>query len=104
MILQPHEFVNIRKIQESINLLRRIVNVIGEDSSTIILSRLIILILLTYLYRWLTYDFYNTIGFTLRGTTDLFCMATGDFIALCSLIIQNIYKKFNKSKFNNKLI
>ena len=78
MALQPQEFINIRQTQEQINLLRRIANAIGEDSSRSILSRLIIL------------------------TTDLFCMATGAFIVLCGLIIQNIYKKINKSKFNNK--
>ena len=57
MALQPQEFVNIRQTQEQINLLRRIANAIGEDSSRSILSRLIILILLTCLYGWLTYDF-----------------------------------------------
>ena len=102
MTLQPQEFVNIRQTQEQINLLRRIANAIGEDSSRSILSRLIILILLTCLYGWLTYDFYDANGFTLRATTDLFCMATGAFIVLCGLIIQNIYKKINKSNFNNK--
>jgi hypothetical protein len=102
MALQPQEFVNIRQTQEQINLLRRIANAIGEDSSRSILSRLIILILLTCLYGWLTYDFYDANGFTLRATTDLFCMATGAFIVLCGLIIQNIYKKINKSNFNNK--
>lgn len=102
MTLQPPEFVNIRQTQEQINLLRRIANAIGEDSSRSILSRLIILILLTCLYGWLTYDFYDANGFSLRATTDLFCMATGAFIVLCGLIIQNIYKKINKSKFNNK--
>ena len=102
MALQPQEFVNIRQTQEQINLLRRIANAISEDSSRSILSRLIILILLTCLYGWLTYDFYDANGFTLRATTDLFCMATGAFIVLCGLIIQNIYKKINKSKFNNK--
>ena len=102
MALQPQEYVNIRQTQEQINLLRRIANAISEDSSRSILSRLIILILLTCLYGWLTYDFYDANGFTLRATTDLFCMATGAFIVLCGLIIQNIYKKINKSKFNNK--
>ena len=42
MALQPQEFVNIRQAQEQINLLRRITNAIGEDSSRSILSRLII--------------------------------------------------------------
>ena len=82
MALQPQEFVNIRQTQEQINLLRRIANAIGEDSSRSILSRLIILILLTCLYGWLTYDFYDANGFTLRATTDLFCMVTGAFIVL----------------------
>ena len=102
MALQPQEFVNIRQTQEQINLLRRIANAISEDSSKSILSRLVILILLICLYGWLAYDFYDANGFTLRATTDLFCMATGAFIVLCGLIIQNIYKKINKSKFNNK--
>ena len=102
MALQPQEFVNIRQTQEQINLLRRIANAISEDSSKSILSRLVILILLICLYGWLTYDFYDANGFTLRATTDLFCMATGAFIVLCGLIIQNIYKKINKSKFINK--
>ena len=31
MALQPQKFVNIRQTQEQINLLRRIVNAIGED-------------------------------------------------------------------------
>ena len=74
MALQPQEFVNIRQTQEQINLLRRIANAISKDSSRSILSRLIILILLTCLYGWLTYDFYDANGFTLRATTDLFCM------------------------------
>ena len=95
MALQPQEFVNIRQTQEQINLFRRIANAIGEDSSRSILSRLIILILLTY-------NFYDASEFTLWATTDLFCMATGAFVVLCGLIIQNIYKKINKSKFNNK--
>ena len=102
MALQPQEYVNIRQTQEQINLLRRIANAISEDSSRSILSRLVILILLICLYGWLTYDFYDANGFTLRATTDLFCMATGAFVVLCGLIIQNIYKKINKSKFNNK--
>ena len=102
MVLQPQEFVNIRQNQELINLFRRIANAISEDSRKSILSRLIILILLICLYGWLTYDFYDDNGFTLRTITDLFCMATGAFIVLCFLIIQNIYKKINKSKFNNK--
>ena len=102
MALQPQEFVNIRQTQEQINLLRRIANAISEDSSRSILSRLIILILLTCLYGWLTYDFYDANGFTLRATTDLFCMATGTFIVLCGLIIHNINKKINKSNFYNK--
>ena len=102
MALQPQEFVNIRQTQEQINLLRRIANAISEDSSKSILSRLVILILLICLYGWLAYDFYDANGFTLRVTMDLFCMATGAFIVLCGLIIQNIYKKINKSKFNNK--
>ena len=80
MALQPQEFVNIRQTQEQINLLRRIANAIGEDSSRSILSRLIILILLTCLYGWLTYNFYDANGFILRATTDLFCMATGAFL------------------------
>ena len=46
MALQPQEFANIRQTQEQINLLRRITNVIIEDSSSI----LILLILLTCLY------------------------------------------------------
>ena len=33
MALQPQEFVNIRQIQEQINLLRKIANSISEDSS-----------------------------------------------------------------------
>ena len=102
MALQPQEFVNIRQTQEQINLLRRIANAISEDSSKSILSRLVILILLICLYGWLAYDFYDANGFTLRATTDLFCMATGAFVVLCGLIIQNIYKKINKSKFHNK--
>ena len=102
MALQPQEFVNIRQTQEQINLLRRIANAISEDSSRSILSRLIILILLTCLYGWLTYDFYDANGFTLRATTDPLRVAAGVFIVLCGLIIQNIYKKINKSKFNNK--
>ena len=106
MTLQPQEFVNIRQTQEQINLLRRITNAISEDSSKSILSRLIIPLLLTCLYGWLTYDFYDANGFTLRATTDLFCMATGVSIVLCYLIIQNILRKFtnliliiNKFKF-----
>ena len=106
MALQPQEFVNIRQTQEQINLLRRIANAISEDSSRSTLSRLIILILLICLYGWLTYDFYDANGFTLRATTDLFCIATGVFIVLCYLIIQNILRKFtnliliiNKFKF-----
>ena len=55
MALQPQEFVNIRQTQEQINLLRRIANAISEDSRRSILSRLIILILLTCLYGF----FYN---------------------------------------------
>ena len=105
MALQPQDYANIRQTQEQINLLRSINNAIIEDSSKSILSRLIILILLTCLYEWLTYDFYDFYdanGFTLRATTNLFCMATGAFIVLYGLIIQNIYKKINKSKFNNK--
>ena len=98
MALQPQEFVNIRQTQEQINLLRRIADAIGEDSSRRILSRLIILILLTCLYGWLTYDFYDTNGFIL----GLICIATGAFIVLCGLIIKNIHKKINKSNFNNK--
>ena len=47
MALQPQEFFNIRKTQEQINLLRRIANFIGENSSKSILSSLITLILLT---------------------------------------------------------
>ena len=85
MALQLQEFVNIRQTQEQIILLRRIANDIGEDSSRSILSRLIILILLTCLYGWLTYDFYDANGFTLRDTTDLFCMATGAFVVLCDI-------------------
>ena len=79
MALQPQEFVNIRQTQEQINLLRRNANVISEDSSRsilsrliILISRLIILILLNFLYGWLTYDFYNVNGFTFRTTTDIF--------------------------------
>ena len=102
MTLQPQEFVNIRQTRGQINLFRRIANAISEDSRKSILSRLIILILLICLYGWLAYVFYDANGFTLRATTDLFCMATGAFIVLCGLIIQNIYKKINKSKFNNK--
>ena len=90
MALQPQEYVNIRQTQEQINLLRRNANAISEDSSRSILSRLIILILLTCLYGWLTYDFYDANGFTLRATTDLFCMATGAFIVLM---------RFNNSKY-----
>ena len=41
MAFQSQEFVNIRQIQEQINLLRRIANAISEDSSKSILSRLI---------------------------------------------------------------
>ena len=100
--LQPQEFVNMRQTQKQINLLRIIAYAKGEDSSRSILSRLIILILITCLYGWLTYNFYDANWFTLRATTDLFCMGTGSFIVLCGLIIQNIYKKINKSKFNNK--
>ena len=48
------------------------------------------------------YDFHDSNGFTLWATLDLFCTAKGDFIILCGLINQNIYKKINKSKFNNK--
>jgi len=102
MALQPQEFVNIRQTHEHINLLRRIFNVIGEDSCRCLLSRLIILIILNLLYRWFTYDFNDANGFTLLDTTDLFCMVTGAFIVLCGLIIQNIYKKINKFNFNNK--
>ena len=47
MALQPQEFVNTRQAQEQINLLSRIDNSKGEDSSRIILSRLILLILFT---------------------------------------------------------
>jgi len=83
MAFQPKEFVNI-------NLLRKIANIISEDSSKSILSRLILLILLICLYGWLTYDFNNANGFTLRATTDLFCLATEAFIVLCGLIIQHI--------------
>ena len=93
MALQPQEFVNIKQTQEQINLLRRIANAVNEDSSRSILSRLIILILLTY-------DFYDASEFTLWATTDLFCMATGAFIVLCGLINQNIYKKINLNLFN----
>ena len=95
MALQPKEFVNIRQTQNKLTYL-------GKLLMPYILSRLIILILLICLYGWLTYDFYDANGFTLRATTDLFCMATGAFIVLCGLIIQNIYKKINKSNFNNK--
>jgi len=102
MTLQPQEFINIRKTQEQITLLRKIDNTIGKDSSRNILSWLIILILLTYLYGWWKYDFYYTNDFTLRTITDLFCMAIDAFIMLWGLIIQNRYKKINKSKFNNK--
>ena len=63
MAFQSQEFVNIRQIQEQINLLRRIAYSISEDSSSILL-------LLTCLYGWLTYDFYDANGFTLRDTTD----------------------------------
>ena len=67
MALQPQEFVNIRQTQEQINLLRRIANAISEDSSKSILPRIVILILLFIcLYGWLTYDFYDANGFTLR--------------------------------------
>ena len=38
----------------------------------------------------------------MRATTDSFCMTTGAFVVLCGLIIQNINKKIDKSKFNNK--
>ena len=81
MALQPQEFVNIRQTQEQINLLRRIANALSEDSSKSILSRLVILILLICLYGWLTYDFYDANGFTLRATTDLFCTATSAFLS-----------------------
>ena len=99
MALQPQEFVNIRQTQNKLTYL-------GKLLMPYILSRLIILILLICLYGWLTYDFYDANGFTLRATTDLFCMATGVFIVLCYLIIQNILRKFtnliliiNKFKF-----
>ena len=87
MALQPQEFVNIRQTQNKLTYL-------GKLLMPYILSRLIILILLICLYGWLTYDFYDANGFTLRATTDLFCMATGVFIVLCYLIIQNILRKF----------
>ena len=77
----------------------RIAYSISEDSSRSLHSRLIIIILLICLYGWLAYNFYDADGFTLRTTTDLFKMATSAFIIICSLIIQNIYKKFNISKF-----
>ena len=48
MEFQSQEFVNIRRTQEQINLLRRIANAISEDSNWSILSRLIILILLIW--------------------------------------------------------
>ena len=80
MAFQPQEFVNIRQTKE----------------------KLIILILLDCLYGWLTYDFYDANGLTLRATRDLFFMATGAFIVLCGLIIQIIYKKINKTKLKNK--
>ena len=95
--LKTQEFVNIRWTQKQINLLRRIANAISEDSSRSLLSRLIILILLICLYGWLTYDCYDANGFTLRATTDLLCIATGVFIMLIGLIIQNIYKKIDTS-------
>ena len=79
MAFQPQEFVNIRQTKE----------------------KLIILILLDCLYWWLTYDFYDANGLTLRATRDLFFMATGAFIVLCGLIIQIIYKKIKKSKLKN---
>ena len=81
--LQHQEFVNLSQAPEGINLLRRIANTISEDLSWSILSRLIILILLTCLYGWLTYDFYDANGFTLSATTDIFCMVIGSFIVLC---------------------
>ena len=93
MALQPQEFVNIRVIQEQINLLRRIVNAISEDSRRNILSRLFILILLTCLYGRLSYDFYGANKFTLMFITYLFCMATGAFIVQCSLIIKIYIRK-----------
>ena len=80
MAFQPREFVNIRQTKE----------------------KLIILILLDCLYWWLTYDFYDANGLTLRVTRDLFFMATGAFIVLCGLIIQIIYKKIKESKLKNK--
>ena len=67
--------------------IRRITNAIDEDSIRSILPRTIILILLICLYGWLTYDFYDANRFTLRTTTDLFCMAIGAFVVLCGLII-----------------
>ena len=102
--LQPQEFVNIRQTQEQINLLRRIANAVSNDSSRSILSRLIILILLICLYGWLTNDFYDANGFTLRATTNLLCMTTGAFIVLCGLIIQNIYKKINGESLFRKIL
>ena len=80
MAFQIQEFVNIRQTKE----------------------KLIILILLDCLYGWLTYDFYDANGLTLRATRDLFFMATGAFIVLCGLIIQIIYKKIKESKLKNK--
>ena len=63
---------------------------------------LITQILLTCLNGCLVYNFYDDNGSTLQAKADLFCMTTGAFIVLCSLIIQNIYKKISKSKFNSK--
>ena len=92
--LQPQEFVNIMHNQEQINLLKIIINSINEDSKKSILSRLIILIILTCLHRLLTYDFfYDANGFTLRAIIDLSYMATGVFIVLCGLIIQIYIRK-----------
>ena len=102
MTLQPQEFVNIRQTKEQINLLRRIANAIGEDSSRSILSRLIILILLTCLYGWFLLTFMMLMGSLLGLPRTYFVWLQVYFIVLCGLIIQNIYKKINKSKFNNK--
>ena len=79
--------------------MNKLFNAIIEYSSRNILSRLFIIISLTYLYG----DFYGDNVFSLMDTMDLFYIAIDAFIVLWCLIIQNIiYMKINKSEFNNK--
>ena len=97
----PENYVGLRQNQEQINLLRMIANSLNHNNGTGIYFSLIMIIVVTIFYIYLSYDFSAANGFSLRATTDLFLMSLGLFIIFFVLTIFNIYNSINKININN---